>query len=924
MKKIFFSLLAIAAIASCAKTETVYDDLQSEIKIKPAASVVTKAAIDGTVYPTTESFDVYAYWADVESGQSFTQGTLYLGQEGAVEFVNKGAFWGGATACYWPKSGSLRFAAYSPASVDMTHTLATDTYSVANYVQSNNTAETVDLLVAPTTVSYNSLTSAQNVSVVFEHALSWITIQVKAKDAASAAAFTVNKVTVNDVVTKGDLEAVMTGQKAMNWTLSSTKADYVVYNDAQALTTEAAPVETVPAGTVVIPQPTTSVTVEYTQNSINGAAALTQELTVDLVLGQENASWEAGKHYVYTLVFGLDEILLNPSVSEWEDGNEGEISTGPIMVETTEEFVEAVAQGGQVSLQADVNLDEFATKAVKEAGVVLNKDIVIEGNGFTVSTTAVRAFQIIDAKNVTIKNLNLAATGERGFQLQSEGQTLVLENVVATSANRTVNITSTSANANVSIKNCELHGLTPINVWGENHTIVVENTSVYVEDNNDEEYAAVYNVAENTTVYFNGGKVVITGSDCEGTDAALTSGNSKVVFNGTEGNLTFEGAVCAINYGENRYTFETLAEAVEYAKNGETIEMLESVELPTYINVAEKNITINLNGCNIVAKYNGDATAFGVAANAKLTINGEGQVKATGRPMWVYGANAEAVINGGHFIGSSETSECEVMYINGADSKLIINGGKFEAAHPSVGTNDEYAVLNILDGVNKTSSIVVNGGSFYKFNPANNASEGANTNFVAAGYVVVENDGWYTVEAAKVVELSADVVLSETMVISEHTIINLNGKTITNKLGNTSTDVLVVEAGATLVINGEGTVEAVSGNDGYAVIADGTVIINGGTFKSGVDANGKPNAVVYARGNGEVYVNGGNFPNENNSVYVLNKKDADRATTVIEVTGGTFVNFNPENNAAENPGTNFLAAGYKVVANGNVYTVVKK
>ena len=34
-----------------------------------------------------------------------------------------------------------------------------------------------------------------------------------------------------------------------------------------------------------------------------------------------------------------------------------------------------------------------------------------------------------------------------------------------------------------------------------------------------------------------------------------------------------------------------------------------------------------------------------------------------------------------------------------------------------------------------------------------------------------------------------------------------------------------------LADGGEGTVEAVSGNDGYTVISDGTVIINGGTFK---------------------------------------------------------------------------------------------
>ena len=36
-------------------------------------------------------------------------------------------------------------------------------------------------------------------------------------------------------------------------------------------------------------------------------------------------------------------------------------------------------------------------------------------------------------------------------------------------------------------------------------------------------------------------------------------------------------------------------------------------------------------------------------------------------------------------------------------------------------------------------------------------------------------------------------------------------------------------------------------------------------------------------------------------------------TAKIIVKGGTFVNFNPSNNAAEGAGTNFVADGYKVV-----------
>lgn len=175
-----------------------------------------------------------------------------------------------------------------------------------------------------------------------------------------------------------------------------------------------------------------------------------------------------------------------------------------------------------------------------------------------------------------------------------------------------------------------------------------------------------------------------------------------------------------------------------------------------------------------------------------------------------------------------------------------------------------------------------------------------------------------------VVTLTEDVVLTSPLVVKSAFVLNLNGKTLTNAVENTATDVIIVEEGVTLTINGDGNITAVSGNDGYAVISEGTVIINGGTITSGVDANGEPNAVVYVRGNGEVYVNGGNFPNANASKYVLNKKDSDRATTVIEVKGGTFGAFNPANNAAENPGTNFCAEGYSALEVAeNTYVVIE-
>ena len=176
------------------------------------------------------------------------------------------------------------------------------------------------------------------------------------------------------------------------------------------------------------------------------------------------------------------------------------------------------------------------------------------------------------------------------------------------------------------------------------------------------------------------------------------------------------------------------------------------------------------------------------------------------------------------------------------------------------------------------------------------------------------------------VTLDRDYVIGRPLFVEADAVLNLNGHTITNSEENAETDVIIVRGDGKLTINGEGRIEAVSGNDGYAVVVrdNGELTINGGTFAAGVDAAGEANAVIYARDNGKVYVNGGYFPNEAKSNFVLNKRDADRATTVIEVRGGTFEYFDPMNNAAEGANTDFMADGFASYLEGEHTYVVRE
>ena len=361
MKKYILPILGLAALVACSKTEPVYEE-SGEIRFAPVTSLATKAqkfnAIDGAVYPATEWFNVTAYWKNVDAGSDFTEGTVTYFSDRT--FKKGKTYWAGDPAAYWPKNGSLRFACYSPSDVKgVSHDLATDTYTVTDYVQSNVTEKTVDLMVAPTPVSYDAKTAADKVSVVFEHALSWISFKVVSDDKAKDI-FTIKKIVVDDVNTKGSLTAVMTAtetvEKSKTWKLSAIKEDvmdYEVYNNAKgvvATTTsnvdeEGNPVyiENVPGGTVVIPQPTTSVTITFDQKAEGSAVLQNQVITLPLDLfAQQTQSavenpdaeepgsepervpleWEAGKHYIYTLKFAYeaeDQILINPSVEDWTD-----------------------------------------------------------------------------------------------------------------------------------------------------------------------------------------------------------------------------------------------------------------------------------------------------------------------------------------------------------------------------------------------------------------------------------------------------------------------------------------------------------------------------------------------------------------------------------------------------------------------------
>lgn len=112
---------------------------------------------------------------------------------------------------------------------------------------------------------------------------------------------------------------------------------------------------------------------------------------------------------------------------------------------------------------------------------------------------------------------------------------------------------------------------------------------------------------------------------------------------------------------------------------------------------------------------------------------------------------------------------------------------------------------------------------------------------------------------------------------------------------------------------------------------DAKVTINGGTFTIGGLAEGDTGHIdlIYCSA-GTIEIKGGTFKGADDTVWLLNCKDASYkdGTAKIIVTGGTFINFNPSNCISEGEATNFVAEDYVVISEivdeDTIYTVIPK
>ena len=361
MKKIFLAIVAIATLASCAKSNVDYDTNHKVLGIKAVTANRTKAMVTGTEFPA-ENFMVWAYYKQLDAGTSiadwqaataFDQQTYIDQKPFAPKTGENEGLWGGyKTTYFWPKAGSLMFVGYYPTTVEnvsYSFTASENKMTVAEFTPGDysktgfvNTAEnstcvedfmyfnmTATSSDATTAGPLNSVTDGCHIDVVFKHALSWLSVVLKKDSATPAGAtITVKKVyftkvnttatgTVNNSPDKSKGES-----NVISWATTEAETDVYVLGSATTANTEALTEDYTCKQPVIIPQTMDgNIVVTYEIKSADGSA-FTETVTLPLSdLTEDVNSWDPAKKYTYNVTIGTSEILIDPSVDEWDAVN---------------------------------------------------------------------------------------------------------------------------------------------------------------------------------------------------------------------------------------------------------------------------------------------------------------------------------------------------------------------------------------------------------------------------------------------------------------------------------------------------------------------------------------------------------------------------------------------------------------------------
>lgn len=313
MKK-FFAMAAVAALmlTGCVNNEMFEDAEPAEIVMQAVNKVPNKAIVEGATF--SGDFKVFGFFSedDFTSTQQFGMYDVECTKVGDV-YKNS------TTSYYWPMSGKVGFYAVAPASIAPTVSWA-DGLTLTNYNVNTAAAKVTDVMFA-----YNwGAKGSSALKMTFYHALSQVLVKVKTNADYANATLTVKSVSFTnvDVVATCNYEESSTANQEANPSITWTgNTDYDATEEYYATESAAVTDSAVAYGAGILTIPQTM----GANAKISIAYALTQngKTVVGTVSKPITEAWVAGKRYIYTLNFKLDEITFDPDVvnTGWVDVN---------------------------------------------------------------------------------------------------------------------------------------------------------------------------------------------------------------------------------------------------------------------------------------------------------------------------------------------------------------------------------------------------------------------------------------------------------------------------------------------------------------------------------------------------------------------------------------------------------------------------
>ena len=344
---------ALVVLAGCNKVSVETIDKTNEIGFRAVASMATKAndaIITGTTYGTDNTFEVWGWQSQTGLFDEFANGdasnfmtdlkiewTKGRDNERAEAWRNAENYY------YWPFTGKISFLAIHPSTVVPTST----SWDAANK-QPKAVVENYDITASKDSTDLmfaNAVGSRRDdaLPLVFKHALSQIQFRVRTDYdyTLDGVEFKVDSVKLSNIDLSGN---VTYANDAISWAANDTQTaakDYFKTTQVVNYAANDAAAALYGRALVMIPQPATAddpattdvneattITIGYTMKQktyapISGTVtvaapwAKVKEGSTTYDPAEDILGWEPGKKYNYTLCFKLNEILFDPTVTDW-------------------------------------------------------------------------------------------------------------------------------------------------------------------------------------------------------------------------------------------------------------------------------------------------------------------------------------------------------------------------------------------------------------------------------------------------------------------------------------------------------------------------------------------------------------------------------------------------------------------------------